>query len=239
MGSAPISRASVWYTFGMKVLPKSEIQKVKLFENNELLSEIKENEKIQLLKEHKYLSPYLRTTVGDMLYKASLNLPEGYKFLIVTAYRPFWMQKELYQRRVWQMTKRYPFMRIFRPSEFKRTVGLYTAPPGGSSHQDGAAVDLTLINEDGERLDMGTTLTDYGERVHTENNLITSEQRKNRVILYDAMIKVGFINYPLEWWHYCYGNRMWAAYTKKDDCFYGRIDDDSSSNIVHSVKSFD
>ncbi|MFZ2484353.1 MAG: M15 family metallopeptidase [Minisyncoccia bacterium] len=214
----------------MKPIPKSEMLKVKVLENKELLSEIKEDKKIQLLKEHRYLSPYLRTTVRDMLHKASSNLPEGYKFLIVTAYRPLWMQKELYERRTWQMTKKHPFLRIFRPDEFRRIVGLYTAPPGGSSHQDGAAVDLTLT-KDGERLDMGTTLTDYGERVHTENNLITDDQRKNRKILYDAMIGAGFANYPLEWWHYCYGNRMWAAYAQKAECFYGRIDDDSGSNI--------
>lgn len=217
----------------MRALPKSELQKVKLLENNELLSKIQESEKIQLLEGHKYLSPYLRTTVRDMLYKASSYLPEGYKFLIVTAYRPFWMQKELYERRIRQMTKRYLFLRIFKPNEFKRIVGLYTAPPGGSSHQDGAAVDLTIIDEKGVRLDMGTTLTDYGEKVKTETNLITNEQRKNRKILHDAMIKAGFINYPLEWWHYCYGNRMWAAYAQKAECFYGRIDDDSSSNIIH------
>jgi len=218
----------------MKALPKSEILKVKVLENNEPLSEIKENDKIVLLKEHKYLSPFLRNTVKDMLYKAALYLPDGYKLLIVTAYRPSWMQKELYEIRVRQMTKKHPFLRIFRPEEFKRIVSLYTAPPGGSSHQDGAAVDLTLIDKEDERLDMGTKLTDYGERVHTENNLITDEQRKNRKILCDAMTKAGFINYPLEWWHYCYGNRMWAAYTQKAECFYGRIDDDSSSNIVHS-----
>ena len=217
----------------MKAIPKSEINKVKLLENNELLSKIQENEKIQLLTEHRYLSPYLRTTVRDMLYKASLNLPEDYKFLIITAYRPFWMQSELYERRVRQMTKKHPFLRIFRPKEFRRIVGLYTAPPGGSSHQDGAAVDLTIIDKYGERLDMGTTLTDYGERVHTLNDLITSKQRGNRKILHDAMMKAGFINYPLEWWHYCYGNRMWAAYSQKDECFYGRIDDDSSSDIIH------
>lgn len=99
----------------------------------------------------------------------------------------------------------------------------YTSPPGGSSHQYGGATDVTIINPQGERLDMGTTLTDFGVKVHTENNLITDEQRKNRKVLYDAMTKAGFVNYPLEWWHYSYGDRMWAAYSRRSVCFYGPI----------------
>lgn len=35
------------------------------------------------------------------------------------------------------------------------------------------------------------------------------------------MEKAGFQNYPFEWWHYCYGDRMWAAYSGKKTCFYG------------------
>jgi len=224
--------------FYMKALPKSELQKVKILENNEPLSEIEGNENIQLLKEHKYLFPFLRTTVRNMLYKASMNLPVGYKFLIVTAYRPIWMQKELYERRIMQMTKKHLFLKIFRPKEFKRVVGLYTSPPGGSPHQSGAAVDLTVINEKGERLDMGTTLTDYGEKVHTENNLITDEQRKNRKILYEVMTKVGFVNYPLEWWHFSYGDKMWAAYSQKNECFYGLIEDSLEGETEYLPRKF-
>ena len=110
----------------------------------------------------------------------------------------------------------------------------YTSPPGGSSHQYGGAVDVTLIDAQGNRLDMGTALTDYGKKVHTENSLITEGQRQNRKLLYKAMTDAGFVNYPLEWWHYSYGDRMWAAYTLKSECFYGPIADDSSSNNVHS-----
>ncbi|HAE24988.1 MAG TPA: hypothetical protein DCG33_06580 [Prevotellaceae bacterium] len=30
----------------------------------------------------------------------------------------------------------------------------------------------------------------------------------------------GFANYPAEWWHFCYGDKMWAAYNNKKTAFY-------------------
>ena len=121
------------------------------------------------------------------------------------------------------MGKKYPFLMILRYKKWKSLVMKYTAPPGGSPHQCGGAVDLTLIDKNGNRLDMGTSLTDFGEKVHTNSNLITLEQKANRKNLYDAMTKAGFINYPLEWWHFDYGDNMWAAYSGLDKCFYGPI----------------
>ncbi len=47
------------------------------------------------------------------------------------------------------------------------------------------------------------------------------EQKQNRAILKNAMEKAGFKNYPHEWWHFCYGDRMWSAYSKQKECFYG------------------
>ncbi len=206
-----------------KGLPVEEIRKIIIRENNEPLVEIMENDKIKLLQEHKYLSPYLRKSVRDRLISTSNTLPAGYTLLIVTAYRPLWMQKELWRRRLKQMAKAHPFKMIFQYKKWRKMAAQYTSPPGGSSHQSGGAVDLTVIDEKGNRLDMGTTLTDYGKKVHTENDLITQEQKQNRKILYDAMTEAGFVNYPLEWWHFCYGDRMWAAYTHRTECFYGPL----------------
>ena len=77
---------------------------------------------------------------------------------------------------------------------------------------------------------MGTTLTDFGKRVNTNSDLISQPQMKNRKILYDAMINAGFVNYPLEWWHYSYGDRMWAAYSKRTECFYDKIVEELQKN---------
>ncbi len=206
-------------------LPLEEIKKIRINETNEPLVEITETEKVKLLRDHKYLYPHLRKGAQELLYVASDNLPDGHKLLVVTAYRPIWMQKELYRRREKQMAKAHPFLMIFQYPKWRKMVNRYTSPPGGSSHQYGGAVDVTVIDPAGNRLDMGTTLTDYGVKVHTENDLITEEQRSNRKLLYNAMTKAGFVNYPLEWWHYSYGDRMWAAYSSREDCFYGPLNE--------------
>jgi zinc D-Ala-D-Ala dipeptidase len=206
-------------------LPLEEIKKIVIHESNEPLVEISETGCLKLLKEHRYLSGKLRQGACELLYKASENLPEGYSLLVVTAYRPVWMQKELYRGRLKQLARKHPFMLVFQYPKWKKLVNRYTSPPGGSSHQYGGAVDVTIIDDKGERLDMGTTLTDFGVKVHTENDLITNEHRKNRNMLYNAMIQAGFVNYPLEWWHYSYGDRMWAAYSGRKECFYGKIEE--------------
>jgi D-alanyl-D-alanine dipeptidase len=206
-----------------KALSVDKIRAIKIIENNEPLVPIVENKKLILLKGHKFLMPVLRKSVSNFLTQASQNLPNGYKLLIVTAYRPLWMQKKLWRARLWQMAKRYPLKIIFNYSKWKREVGKYTSPPGGSSHQCSAAVDVTLIDGNGNLVDMGTALTDFGEKVNTYSEQISDKQKENRKILYDTMIKAGFINYPLEWWHYSYGDRMWAAYSEKMECIYGPI----------------
>jgi D-alanyl-D-alanine dipeptidase len=206
-----------------KGLSLAEIKKVIVKENNEPLVEINQTNRIVLFRENKFLDPRVRKNVFDLLVKASDNLPTGYKLLVVTAYRSFNFQKELYKQRLIQLAKRYPFKMIFQYPKWIKMVNRYTSPPGGSSHQTGGAVDITIIDSNDNLLDMGTSLSDYGEKVHTENNLITTEQRKNRKILYNVMIEAGFINYPLEWWHYSYGDRMWAAYSRFDKCFYDKI----------------
>jgi D-alanyl-D-alanine dipeptidase len=206
-------------------LPLKKMTDIVINENKEPLVEIFETENIKLLTEHKFLSPYLRKTARDLLATAAKNLPSNYILLVVTAYRPIWMQKKLWRRRLLQMAKKYPFKMIFQYSRWRKMVSQYTAPPGGSSHQYGGAVDVIVIDGEGKRLDMGTTLTDFGEKVNTYSRSITEKQKENRKVLYDAMTKAGFVNYPMEWWHYSYGDRMWAAYKGKDECFYGRIEE--------------
>ncbi|MCC6198856.1 D-alanyl-D-alanine carboxypeptidase family protein [Candidatus Nomurabacteria bacterium] len=204
-------------------LPREKIGEIKIYENGEPLVTIPESKKLVLLHEHKYLSPLLRTSVRDRLVQGANSLPEGYKLLVVTAYRPITMQQELYRNRLWQMAKAYPFQMIFLHWKWKRMVRQYTAPPGGSSHQCGAAVDVTILDIENKRLDMGTSFNDFGEKVHTHSTLISDEQKKNRAMLFELMTNVGFANYPLEWWHYSYGDRMWAAYNEKERCFYGPL----------------
>ena len=85
------------------------------------------------------------------------------------------------------------------------------------THSTGGAVDLTLRRrKTGELLFMGGVFDDAAPISHTRHyETLTStsashvEARRNRRLLYWAMIREGFANYPFEWWHYDFGTQMW------------------------------
>jgi len=70
-----------------------------------------------------------------------------------------------------------------------------------SNHNQGAAVDLTLVRlSDGKPREMGTPFDTFSTKAHTAN--ATGTALKNRLTLKRAMEAFGFRNYRREWWHY-------------------------------------
>jgi len=87
-------------------------------------------------------------------------------------------------------------------------------PERGSIHSFGMALDITILDEDGRELDMGTGFDDLTERSHPalEPALlavgdITQAQIDNRQLLRDAMAQAGFLGINSEWWHFDCGDR--------------------------------
>ncbi len=72
----------------------------------------------------------------------------------------------------------------------------------GSNHSRGTAVDLTLIDGDGQPLDMGTGFDEMVKASeHFHPGLPQSVQR-NRLLLLGIMHAAGFAHIASEWWHY-------------------------------------
>jgi len=101
------------------------------------------------------------------------------------------------------------------------------APP---PHNTGGAVDLTIVDGSGAELRMGTVFDEFSDRAHPDYFIQAGKDdpdaqvyHQNRLLLRDAMVEVGFVEYPYEWWHYSYGNQQWAQATKSDTAIYGRI----------------
>jgi D-alanyl-D-alanine dipeptidase len=70
-----------------------------------------------------------------------------------------------------------------------------------SNHNQGAAIDLTLVRaSDGKPLGMGTRFDSFTTKSHTAN--ASGKALKNRLKLKRAMEAEGFRNYRREWWHY-------------------------------------
>jgi D-alanyl-D-alanine dipeptidase len=141
---------------------------------------------------------YLQKEVVARLKKAQDYLSAshpGYHLLIYDATRPLSKQWDL-----WNALPQYA-------PELRRN---YVANPAEHSiHNYGSAVDLTVADEQGRPLDMGTPFDFFGEmaypsreKVLLASGKLTKEAYNNRLILRKAMVRGGFMPIEYEWWHF-------------------------------------
>ncbi|KMQ80470.1 D-alanyl-D-alanine dipeptidase [Candidatus Burkholderia pumila] len=72
----------------------------------------------------------------------------------------------------------------------------------GSNHSRGTAIDLTLVDPNGNELDMGTGFDAMVlESEHFHPGLLEQVQH-NRTLLLGVMLAAGFRHIKSEWWHY-------------------------------------
>lgn len=84
----------------------------------------------------------------------------------------------------------------------------YVADPRiGSNHTRGTAVDLTLADEAGRELDMGTAFDDMTSLSHHFCDQVSPQAQANRMLLLHIMESAGFKHIPHEWWHYALPER--------------------------------
>ena len=109
------------------------------------------------------------------------------------------------------------------------------APLDVAPHPAGAAVDLTLIDGDGNELDMGTEFdampADVEEKTFTDSSRISQLQRLNRSNLTRVLSTVGMVNYPSEWWHWSYGDKYWA-FMKGGTALYGPVEESDLKGLI-------
>lgn len=83
-------------------------------------------------------------------------------------------------------------------------------PKSGSMHNYGAAIDLTIVDEKGKRIDMGL-IPFYKGRLGVKIAYVWEEKvrggisenaKKNRKLLKDVMLEAGFYPLNFEWWHF-------------------------------------
>lgn len=90
----------------------------------------------------------------------------------------------------------------FRLWEIMPVPGYVAPPKGGSVHNRGGAVDLTLARPDGSALPMPTDHDELSERAWHAYEGASEEEKKNRARLKAAMEAEGFRPIRKEWWHY-------------------------------------
>ena len=143
---------------------------------------------------------YLQPEMAKKLSQASIFLQRvkpGFKLLVYDAARPNSVQYKLWDA--------LDDLKI--PARQKTQ---YVADPKiGSNHNFGCAIDLTVVDENGKPLDMGTKYDFFGplayprsEQEMLKQGKLTSKQIANRNILRNAMTQAGFTVNTTEWWHF-------------------------------------
>lgn len=173
---------------------------------------------------------HVRTGVFERLLEASALLPDGHVLVILDGWRPLSVQQHLYRTLESTISQHHP---LADPDTLERLTRQFVAPPSASPqapspHLTGGAVDVTLCDAQGRLLDMGSRFDEVGPRsftAHYELSEATSESelraRHNRRTLHRAMTAAGFSNLPSEWWHYDFGNQLWAWHTGQPSACYG------------------
>lgn len=147
---------------------------------------------------------YLHPVAAKALVKASEELRRlhpGYRLLIKDAARPMSTQRRMYE--VVQGTPQAPY--VSNPKN------------GGGLHNYGLAVDITIADECGNELPMGTPVDHLGKEANIDreeflvkSGVISETERQNRLLLRRVMKFAGFTPLKSEWWHFNFVSRATA-----------------------------
>lgn len=185
-------------------------------------------------------SPYfLRESVLTRLITAQLCLQEKkphLSFKIFDAYRPIAVQQFMVDYTFAELKTELKGDRQLTPTEteevWQQVYKFWALPSNNPAtpppHSTGAAIDLTLVDDNGIVVDMGGEIDEIGDRSHPKFYEKSTDPEKqkyhaNRELLREAMITAGFAPHPNEWWHFSYGDQLWAWQKGEAIAHYGKI----------------
>ena len=78
----------------------------------------------------------------------------------------------------------------------------YVAPAGVSIHNRAAAVDMTLVDSDGNELEMPSPMHTFDSTSHRDSSVMSAEAKANMDYMTGIMRQSGFTTVSSEWWHF-------------------------------------
>jgi D-alanyl-D-alanine dipeptidase len=176
----------------------------------------------------------LKRLVDANSYLESLN--KGYRLKIFDAYRPLSVQRymiEYDKERLSQELFNTSFIMLKKQDQesIVKKVTFFWSPivknieKNPPPHSTGGAIDLTICSIDGKELDMGTKIDSLvKESLSDYYDLTGTIYEQNRTLLKEVMQKAGFTQLPTEWWHYSYGDQIWAVDNEEEFAIYGMLE---------------
>lgn len=177
---------------------------------------------------------WLRQSLAEKLARVNSRAGEaGLELFLFDAWRP--REVQAYFHDVWmprELQRRDP---LLTGAALIEEVERYWAAPSDSEsspapHATGGAVDLSLRWKSGDLLWMGSLFDDVTALAHRDRfenleaaNFSFSDQeaQANRRLLHWLMVEEDFAPHPDEWWHFSWGDQMWAALTGAPAAHYG------------------
>jgi D-alanyl-D-alanine dipeptidase len=177
------------------------------------------------IAEHpEYDGVYLRSEVADRLKAAANNLDDKYQLVIRAGHRPIEVQKRI----LIDCANDY---KIDNPEasdeEALRHAKTFVSDPDITlpPHVCGAAIDVDVQDKaTGVLLDFGSKLNDDNQKSFLYYPDLSDDQKANRLMLVTAMLDAGFASCKPEWWHFSYGDQVWAWFYRETNSLYSPVD---------------
>ncbi len=187
-------------------------------------------------KYDRYSPHHLRRGVVERLLVAQQTLQQtqpGWQLAIFDGYRPVAVQKFMVEytfNNICHSQNLDPEALTLQKSEviWARVLQVWAFPDPNPAtpppHSTGAAVDLTLFDHQGKLVDMGSPIDELSDRSLPDYYPANTIYYRNRYLLHQVMTKAGFQRHPQEWWHFSWGDQMWAWLSGQTTAIYGRVE---------------
>lgn len=164
------------------------------------------------LEGHPEFSLSVRQTTLARLLKARQTLPESWQLVLKAGYRPLSVQYKVLGITTQKAAREHPEWSGDRCLDYARN---YVSDPSllMPPHCTGGAIDIDVLDRiSGTPIDFGCPPNTDDEIAWLKCDLLTPEQAYNRQLLLEAMTGAGFAPLDTEWWHFQYGEELWAKY---------------------------
>lgn len=218
-------------------------QSIPIIESNEPLLDLESN---NIIIEPMYFKQklstevklYVREGIVNKLIEAQKEI-HPLKFKVWDAFRPRQVQSNIYDKFYKDLKQSHP---DWDQEKLSKETGVFVTKPDDPDrippHTTGGAIDLTLIDQNGKELEMGTAFDYFGPEASAlfyEENKTNETIRQNRKKLRELMLKHGFRADRDEWWHFDYGNQLWAFDLEKPNAIYGEAHLPAKTFAVRAV----
>lgn len=169
----------------------------------------------------------VREPLIERIGRISKRLDAENKSLVIrSAWRSFSHQRMLWKQRVDRLRQEYPEIHTKQITEMAE---YFIAPETKSMHATGGSVDALIYDhEKGCVMDFGTNdglKISLSRMCYPYHPDITPQARENRSLMIGLFEEEGFVVDIKEYWHFDFGNVIWAIAKNEPHAHYGAIEE--------------